>query len=1067
MTTAYIFSTILFVMATISICMGIHILSDDQRKSGNSKLVFLLCMFGAIWDIGFGLMGLQTEITYLKLFRGIGIFGGLSFITTMTVTIAAWLQLDDVDVKTAFSAEILMEIVALPFLINRNAVEFVKTAYGTYFIPEGMSARIAQPVFLILSTVIMVVIIWAGWKRAKMKWEKQVVYITIYGVVFYLVGNLIDIFRTIFQMKIFPISMFTQMITLLFIKHIVTHHGKHKMTLQNFSNYIYSVVSTPILICDNNGEIRLYNESAKKFFHSFGTQLTGKELKDLFKFEETDFKLLKESGKTPEEKLQHIDGMCFANKGLCNLELTSIFDEFSKKIGDIIVVNDITEKIRIIQELDESKEEAIRANKAKSSFLANMSHEIRTPMNAVVGISELLLRKELSEDVRADVHNIQNAGNGLLNIINDILDISKIESGKYEIVNEPYNLESLLLDVSNIILVRLKDKTVKFIIEADPNLPKTMVGDAIRIKQILINIIGNAVKFTKTGYIILEISWIQGENGKAFLVFHVKDSGIGIKEQDIGKLFGLFNQVDTKKNRNITGSGLGLAISKNLAVLMGGNITVDSVYGKGTTFTITLNQFIEEYIPIVHIMEKEKICVGILEKEEFIRESIQNILELNQISFIQGTTIEAFWEQPITHLFIRPVEQLEADRYLKEQNGDCKVLLLNGMFEPPVNSNNHTSMLLALASIQINYYFNGLAIPQTFECDSFDETAIQPMSYAKVLIVDDNHTNLIVAEGLMKPYQMQIDKAMDGQTAISMVKDKEYDLVFMDHMMPGMDGVETVKEIRSLAGERFKNLPIVALSANALSGAREMFEKSGFQGFLAKPMNLQELDHVLVKYLAVKRPPEMPIRVIKKSDKKTVLNFIKGVHTDIGMKYAGMDLDIYHTILKTYYPDMTERLVELEHIFAKKDLKLFATYAHAMKSASASVGAIEISELAKILEFAGKEENVSTIEEKLQEFINKFREVLQSIGEYLNKLKWEEKEQGIETLDYLDKIDSKLKERLYQAVDGMDSITAEEVLKEINQYTYNAEIAYYLEKIGQAINDYQYDTALTYLKLLH
>jgi HPt (histidine-containing phosphotransfer) domain-containing protein len=200
---------------------------------------------------------------------------------------------------------------------------------------------------------------------------------------------------------------------------------------------------------------------------------------------------------------------------------------------------------------------------------------------------------------------------------------------------------------------------------------------------------------------------------------------------------------------------------------------------------------------------------------------------------------------------------------------------------------------------------------------------------------------------------------------------------------------------------------------------------------------------------------------------KPVLNFIKGVHTDIGMKYAGMDREIYHTILKTYYPDMTERLVELEHIYAKKDFKLFATYAHAMKSASASIGATEISELAKILEFAGKEENLSTIEETLQEFINQLKEVLQSIGEYLSKLKQEEREQGIETLDYLDKIDSRLKERLYQAADNMDSITAEEILKEINRYTYNAEIAYYLEKIGQAINDYQYNTALTYLKFLH
>ncbi len=505
---------------------------------------------------------------------------------------------------------------------------------------------------------------------------------------------------------------------------------------------------------------------------------------------------------------------------------------------------------------------AEEASHAKSDFLANMSHEIRTPMNAIMGMCELVLNeKDLSEEVRDNCNNIHLSGRNLLGIINDLLDFSKIESGKMDLVCDSYQVSSMLNDIINMAMARKGDKAIELMVDCDPRIPDQLYGDEIRIRQVIINLLTNAIKFTHQGGVLFCIH-ARKESYGINLIFTIKDSGIGIKEENLDKIFQSFSQVDTKKNRSIEGTGLGLAISKQLVRKMGGVLHVTSKYGEGTEFTVVIPQKIVEEKPMIQVRGADKqdcLCYIRIDKfsHPFVKETYARLMEHIGdnlgIRYCICSTLEEMKGELASgreygHLFLGREEYRQSKKYFDRLSEQMHITVVQERMD-------HEPLAKNMRNVYKPFYVLSIGNVINREKLSFNpgnkETAGKRFTApgAKILVVDDNSMNLKVALGLLKPYHMTIMTAESGPQAIEMVKSGDYHLVFMDHMMPGMDGVEALHAIRALEGDYYEKLPIVALTANAVSGAREMFLSEGFQDFVTKPIEMNAMERSLRQWL--------------------------------------------------------------------------------------------------------------------------------------------------------------------------------------------------------------------------
>ncbi|MCL2665624.1 MAG: ATP-binding protein [Defluviitaleaceae bacterium] len=506
---------------------------------------------------------------------------------------------------------------------------------------------------------------------------------------------------------------------------------------------------------------------------------------------------------------------------------------------------DITEQRRL--------EAAELANRAKSEFLANMSHEIRTPMNAILGMADLALRAQRTskyETATEYLNNIKIAGNQLLTIINDILDFSKVEAGAIDLIPEKYSLSSIINDITTMIHVRIGDKPLDFIVEEDAAMPKELIGDATRIKQVAINLLTNAVKFTKEGHIIFSISAeAVGDSDDCKLIISVTDTGIGIKSEDIPLLFGNFSQLDTRKNRSIEGTGLGLAITKNLVELMGGEITVTSKYGNGSCFSFYVMQKIGNPKPVVSFYPDDKRRVAVLlsnkTKSRVLTDKIKRMGiscdEINKTDDICMTKHAVY-----SHVFF---DNSHFEKIIKSDCFGAKLFFVaHGLVDSEKVQPNMQVVHIPLTNLLVAQLLCERNCSSGDEYTDNEETTLL-LNDAYILVVDDIEINLMIAQETLIAFGGKVDTADSGAKAIELIMKNEYDIVFMDHMMPEMDGVDTTKAIRVLQKDSIKKLPIVALTANVVGDVKEMFLESGMNDFLPKPLDIEEIERVLQEWL--------------------------------------------------------------------------------------------------------------------------------------------------------------------------------------------------------------------------
>ena len=658
----------------------------------------------------------------------------------------------------------------------------------------------------------------------------------------------------------------------------------------------------------------------------------------------------------------------------------------------VMIVIETTRKAkdRLIEtqnrELQELTEEAEAANRTKGNFLASMSHEIRTPMNAIIGMAELLLRKDLPDEARANAQDIKQAGANLLSIINDILDFSKIEAGKMEIIPVKYLLASLINDTVNIIRMRLKEKPIRFFTNIDGKIPNSLVGDEARLRQILLNLLSNAAKYTERGHIGLSITILKQEGAQIWLKFTVSDTGMGIKPEDREKLFNEFVQVDTKKNRNVEGTGLGLAIVKRLCLAMGGDISMESEYGKGSMFTVVFSQGIESEAPFAAVEEPLKKKTLVYEERVVYAKSVCWCLENMGVPYTMVTTLDDFtaalYREEWFYVFsgyglyenIKPVIEKPGAVF---PGGKKPPLALMAEWEDEAFISNVRFVALPVQSVSIANVLNGKADSHSY-IDSSGSGGLLRFIFpgVRLLIADDIPTNLKVAEGLLAPYQVTVDTCFSGRQAVELVKRNDYDLVFMDHMMPEMDGIEATAAIRAWN----KQIPIIALTANAVFGMREMFIENGFNDFLAKPIDVSKLDEMLGKWI----PKEKRKRKVKNEKTETApaqpsFPAIPGIDTAKGIAMTGGTEAGYRTVLSLFRADAEERLSLLQTAPAENKLPEFVTQVHALKSASASIGAAQVSAQAAELENAGKAGDLTFIRENLGRFTESLAELAKNI----------------------------------------------------------------------------------------
>ena len=879
MNIAHIFtSQVLFTCFLFALYFSIRLKRRWDTRYPENRIFRHLCFSSAIWSLGFwGINISPTEdiAYYCRCFGMAGVFACFIFVQLLMARLST-LPKRMIRLYEYFAYSGILVYLAL---LSKDRVTYKMSNIGmTYSFNPG----IVNNIYVIYSVMIAVNLgftVVYTLKTTKYKHVRTLMYRLLLAEIMIASGMLLDTIFPLLGFPAIPGSTIGQFVGLVVIYDAMGFINTSRIDSTNMSKYVYSSMSSPILVFDDNRNLRILNDAGKAF-------LGIDDIEEPIRIEDM-FEVDPDKVFGFEDNKEDIDTVCTYNKIDCSLSVSKIHNDYNDMIGYIIIVSDLTERIQAYRQLEEATREATYANQAKTTFLANMSHEIRTPMNAIIGFSEMILRMDVAPEVRSNVENIRMSSQNLLAIINDILDITKIESGKMELVLENYYLKKMIDDVSVIISQQAQKKGLDFMMEIDPRVPGKLYGDKIRIRGVLINLLNNAVKYTKVGFVSFKLNVLELTDDNVKLEFVVSDSGVGIKEENISQIFKSFNRLEQKVHYGIEGSGLGLAISNAFINMMGGEITVQSTYGKGSVFTVILEQKVIDSAP----MNQDFILYSDNHEKLDVKE----------------------------HLHIVDVE---------------------------------------------------------------------------ALVVDDNKINLKVAQGLLSSYGLKVDTTSSGAEAIEICKVKKYPLVFMDQMMPEVDGITAMKTIREVnpyyapGGEG----KIIVLTADAIRGARETLLKEGFDEYLGKPMNMEQLESLLVKFLSADRVTYTTgfwsgkveeTNAFAGAEFEYLKSALPFVDVRKGMEVCGNTVKDYLDIIEITDTYGKRHVEELEKYLENEDFENFTIKIHSMKSTLMSIGAVSLSNLAREQEMAGKEQRYSYILDSFDAFINGYLRLLNDIHDCL------------------------------------------------------------------------------------
>ncbi|MBR4754864.1 MAG: response regulator, partial [Lachnospiraceae bacterium] len=740
--------------------------------------------------------------------------------------------------------------------VGRNGLYYKTYSFeqdkGFYYFHH--TGGIMYELFMVLSALFIVVgVYWLikAFRREKGKTSRQRYFTLMAAVVVQAAALFLQMTRILPVSRYYDITMIGALLgTILILVGIFKFDlmGAREIARE----FVIDKISEGIIVVDNGGRILYFNEPAARLFPEFHSFYSFKPIPG--KAISTPYDVLADiTGAIEKNETLNIDGRIYTPE-------ENDLQYRGETYGKLYALVDETEHYRYIEEIQEQKEIADHANEAKSRFLASMSHEIRTPINAVLGMDEMILRESNEKPIRSYAADIMSAGRTLLSLINDILDLSKVEEGKMEIIPARYDLSSLINDLNNMIRDRAQKKGLELNVEVDPETPHLLYGDEIRIRQCIMNILTNAVKYTEKGQVDFRVSYEKKDEDHIFLKVSVKDTGIGMKPEDMESLFSPYKRIEEKRNRYVEGTGLGMSITRQLLDLMGTRLDVESQYGKGSIFSFDLEQKVLKWEKIGDFAARHK--------------------------------------------------ELATDSYEYHE-----------LFHAPD---------------------------------------------ARILVVDDTEMNLTVIQSLLKCTAIGIDTCMSGKEALAATKDTTYDVIFIDHMMPDMDGIETLKHIRQSGA--CKDVPAVALTANAVSGAREMYLEAGFDDCLFKPVDGEKLEHLLFEMLPKDKIKEGEFESVDEIDEAA------------GLTNCG-SLEGYINVLSVFRQTTENKAREIEDLYRKKDIEMYTIKVHALKSSARIIGAGQLSGLAKSLEDAGKSGDLDYINANTDKLLSMYR----GMGE---KLKW-------------------------------------------------------------------------------